>query len=215
MKYLFTFLLLITATFANLKTGDLVFCDFPPPVINPGNGEVIGTLGPMIKTVTGSNYTHCGIIKIEDGITYVIEAIQPVQKITLESWSARVGGNYDSYRFRRFVPRRLIRHMIAEAETHIGEDYDWTWVMGNDAVNCTEIIWEPIFAKTGKQMCPAVAMGSLNVMQPADDYTLALFGLPPNTPYAVVLGILGFSLEQTIVTPGDLANSCWLRKIDS
>lgn len=216
MKYLLTFVLLITAAFAEYtpKTGDLVFCDFPPPVVNPATGEVIGTLGPMIKTVTESGYTHCGVVKIEDGVAYVIEAIQPVQKITFEAWSARVGGEFTPYRFRLFVPRCVIRDMIAQAETHIGEDYDWSWIMGNEAVNCTELIWEPIFAKTGRQMCAPVAMGDLDVMQPGDDYTLALFGLPEGTPYAVVLQILGFSLDQEIITPADLAASCWLRKLD-
>src|SRR5574343_1610526 len=39
-----------------------------------------------VRIATNSKFSHCGIIFIEDGKTYVYEAVQPVKMTLLEDW---------------------------------------------------------------------------------------------------------------------------------
>jgi hypothetical protein len=39
-----------------------------------------------VKIATNSKFSHCGIIFIEKGKTYVYEAVQPVKMTLLEDW---------------------------------------------------------------------------------------------------------------------------------
>ena len=74
----------------------LIFISFNCKEINSKevtfqNGDIIFQTSQSkqceaIKIATNSKFSHCGIIYIENGKTYVYEAVQPVKMTLLEDW---------------------------------------------------------------------------------------------------------------------------------
>lgn len=123
----------------DLRNGDLIFQE-----------SCIGDVGNAIKNVTNSidnyNFTHVGIVWINNKDTLVIEATHPCVKITSikEYLKPRNEGCYPKSVVARLKPKFsfLIPDAIDEALKLVGKKYDYAFILNNDKYYCSELIYE-------------------------------------------------------------------------
>lgn len=139
-----------------LRNGDLIFQE-----ACGGNTE------DAIKSVTSSaedyDFTHVGMVCIQGGEAYVLEATVPCVALTPirdflypetdscppVSVLARLKPEY----------RKLIPEALRLGLGHLGKAYDYAYVLGNDRYYCSELIYQILKdANQGKEVFP------LNVM---------------------------------------------------
>ena len=99
-----------------------------------------------IQRATGSKYSHCGIIYIENGNHYVYEAVQPVKLTQLNKWIAR--GKNKHYVVKRLknadkvLTPSVLHKMKTEGEKFYNKDYDLTFEWSDDKIYCSELVWK-------------------------------------------------------------------------
>lgn len=223
MKHITLILLALLAITAHAqpKHGDLVFGHYPPPIVDPGTGQPIGSFGPMLQTIfqvtypeTGW-YTHCGIVVEESGQLYVLEAEAEVQMQPWEAWEAKVGEVYDTYEFiwSAWCPW-LTDRMIDEMLKYTGSPYDFAWLRDNDLQSCAELINTGFLDLFGFDLVCWERLSDLAIEQPVDAYTVSLFGLPPGMTYAQLLQVLGHDTDKYVLSPPRLASAWCLVQVD-
>lgn len=141
-----------------LQTGDLIFQE-----------SCAGSMGSAIKEVTTSveeyQFTHVGMVYIDENDSiFVIEATQPrVAKTPLHEYLypenekdcppvSVVGRLKPAY-------KHCIPKAIEESFSHVGKEYDNSFILGDDKYYCSELIYEILLkANNGNPIFP------LNVM---------------------------------------------------
>ncbi len=124
-----------------IKNGDLIF------------QTSLSGQSKAIQLATGSKYSHCGIIYIENGQYFVFEAIQPVKTTPLDKWIAR--GENGHYVIKRLenadmvLTAETLEKMKLEGEKFIGKNYDLTFEWSDDKIYCSELIWKIYQRATG------------------------------------------------------------------
>jgi len=117
-----------------IKNGDLIF-----------QTSVSGQ-SKAIQLATGSKYSHCGIIYIENGKYFVFEAVQPVKTTPLDKWIARgENGHYVIKRLKnadKVLTSETLEKMKVEGERFLGKNYDLTFEWSDDKIYCSELIWK-------------------------------------------------------------------------
>lgn len=124
----------------HLKNGDLIFQESCSTNVNDA-----------IKTVTSSadgyNFTHVGIVYIQEADTFVIEAAPPSVSVTpLQNYLypdsekscppvSVVGRLVEKY-------QSLIPYAIREALRLVGKEYDYIFILNNDKYYCSELIYD-------------------------------------------------------------------------
>ena len=116
-----------------LKNGDLIF-------ISNKNGQ-----GKAIQLATKSKLTHIGIIFIENGITYVYHAVEPVSKSTLKKFIKLSEDN--KYLIKRLKNQKLLTDSIVGkmkkfAASKLGKHYDIYFNWNEEELYCSEYIWK-------------------------------------------------------------------------
>jgi hypothetical protein len=121
------------------------------PNYTPQNGDIIfhesySDQSPFIKIATKSKYTHCGIIYVEDGKAYVLEAEGRVISTPLISWELR--GKDHKYIIKRLsnaaqviTPTALVK-MKAVGKSFMGKLYDSKFEWADDKMYCSELVWK-------------------------------------------------------------------------
>ena len=124
-----------------LKNGDLIF------------QTSLSEQSKAIQLATGSEYSHCGIIYIENGHNFVFEAIQPVKTTPLDKWIARgKDGHYVIKRLKnadQVLTTETLQKMKQEGEKFKGKNYDLTFEWSDDKIYCSELIWKIYQRATG------------------------------------------------------------------
>lgn len=223
MKHITTLILLLAGFVATAqpKHGDVVFANYPPPIINPETGQPVGTFGPMLQTIFNATYgpetgwyTHCGIVVEESGQLYVLEAEAKVQMQDWEVWQAKVGGVYDTYEFiwQDWFPV-LTDLMIAKMLKYEGLPYDFAWLKGNKLQSCAELINTGFLDLFGFDLVCWERLSDLAIDQPVDAYTAAVFGLPPWMTYEQLLSALGHDTNKYVLSPPRLAAAWCLVRV--
>lgn len=124
-----------------IKNGDLIF------------QTSLSGQSKAIQLATGSKYSHCGIIYIENGQYFVFEAIQPVKTTPPDKWIAR--GENGHYVIKRLenadmvLTAETLEKMKLEGEKFIGKNYDLTFEWSDDKIYCSELIWKIYQRATG------------------------------------------------------------------
>lgn len=116
-----------------LMDGDIIFQNTKAPY------------GDYIKRTTDSEYTHCGIILTEDGITYVYEAAEPGSKTPLDKWITN--GKDGSFVIKRLkadslITAKKIVKLKKEIEKVIGKEYDYTFEWADNKAYSSEMVWK-------------------------------------------------------------------------
>jgi uncharacterized protein YycO len=132
------------ASKASLRNGDIIF--------HASKSEQ----SKAIQLATGSEYSHCGIVCIEAGKTYVVEAVQPVKRTPFDEFVKRgEGGEYVVKRLRNaeaILTDQVLQQMKSEGQKMIGKNYDSHFNWSDDQIYCSELVWKIYQRATGIEL---------------------------------------------------------------
>ena len=107
----------------------------------------------MIQDVTGSKYSHVGIIYNKDGKTYVMEAVQPVKMTPIDEFISRgVDSKYTVVRYIWGLDKRQKKMMFDYASAQLGKNYDSKFQWSESSMYCSELVFK-IYYNAGIQLC--------------------------------------------------------------
>lgn len=172
----------------------------------PAEGDVIfqglpraTDLVRMIEGVTGSPYSHCGVVVREDGEWAVAESIGTVRKTPLWRWVMRGrGGKFAVYRLKE-PHRKNIPRFVRELEPFMGRPYDFRYRMDDEPLYCSELVYRAYKNATGEELGRLARLGDLN-WKPYEATIRKYEGGPP-------------PLDLLMITPKDLAQAEQLEKV--
>jgi hypothetical protein len=104
-----------------------------------------------IKDVTGSRYSHCGIVVKRDGKLFVAEAIEPVRVVATKSHPLRsieewIGAGVDKHAVLKRVHGGLTPERLQQIEQSMlrfqGKPYDVLFQWSDDKIYCSEFIYD-------------------------------------------------------------------------
>jgi len=122
------------------QEGDVIFQSLP-------HGPVVWA----IEGVTGSPYSHCGIVGRREGAWVVYEAYRGVSATPLASFLMRGrGGGFTVYRLDD-ANRGHIPATLACCETYLGRPYDIRYRLDDEKIYCSELIYKAFRDATGGQ----------------------------------------------------------------
>ncbi len=156
----------------------------------------------MIRDVTGSQLTHCGLVVYRAGQPYVLEAKSPaVSYVPLEDWFGQgQNGYYAHFRPRR-VSRGKIRKVVAEAHKLLGKSYDLQYELSDQKIYCSELVYKGFLRGARLELGVPQKLGELK-WQTHEAFIRLLAGG-------------GLPLERKIVTPAAVARSPNLKLLRS
>ena len=147
-----------------------------------------------IKIGTLSRYSHCGIVVIENGQPYVIEAERGVEKTPMKTWLRR-GKMWHHYRVMRLKDPQPL---ALRYQKLLGIPYDRQFRFNNGKLYCSELVWE-MYKDNGILLCQPNPLG--------DYYFLNIPEVQKHIKNR------GMNLEQEVVPPSDLVQSRHLRTV--
>jgi hypothetical protein len=175
-----------------LQTGDLVF------------HTSRSRLALMIASVTRSPLTHVGVVVVEDGVPWVIEARGKVRKTSLAAFERRgVGRIMHVRRLRQGLDAGQQRRLAAWLRGVRGRPYDIAFRWGSERFYCSELAWWAYRAALGIEL---VAPQRKRDLYRADN--------PLLRRYVARYHRGGLRLDEPIVSPAWLAGSTALIAIE-
>ena len=170
---------------ADWREGDIVF-----------SGSTGGQGGAIIAA-TGSPYTHCGIVFLSDGKPMVLEAVQPVSVVSLETFKSRSKpGTFMARRLKS--PLAPANYQVARtwAAAQIGKNYDARFRWDDATLYCSELVWK-IYQHGGVELCTPRRFRDYHLDDPkVKKLVEERYG-----------SIEKMSLDEKVVAPSDLATS--------
>ena len=109
---------------------------------------------PLIKAVTASRWTHCGIVvRASEGLK-VLEASKTVRLVPVEEFCKRgKGGDYIVC-----LPRKRLSKPISYKK-YLGQSYDLSFKFDNGKMYCSELVWL-IYKEQGIEICSPRSVGT-------------------------------------------------------
>ncbi|WP_021781434.1 YiiX family permuted papain-like enzyme [Myxococcus hansupus] len=136
---------------ARLQTGDIVLHTSRSAQSQP------------IQQATQSPLSHVGIVEVTEQGAWVVEAVQPVQRIRFSKWKARgVKGAILVLRPQALSEAQR-QHAVAAAKAHLGKPYDWRFEWGDDAMYCSELVRKAYAQGAGVEYGKMERLDSLRV----------------------------------------------------
>ena len=133
-------LLLTIALYAqkpfDLKTGDILF------QTNKARTSFVKAIENVTTSLDDLNFSHVGVVLVEDGQVFVLEATQPVVVV------GRLKPKYQ-----KSIPRA-----IEILKSFLGKPYDYVFLPDNDKYYCSEIIYLAFLRPNGKPIFKATPM---------------------------------------------------------
>lgn len=134
-----------------LRTGDLVF------QTSRSRQSV------AIQAATNSPLSHVGLVEVTPAGVFVVEAVQPVQRVPFARWKARgVKGRILVLRPEQLPEKQRVA-AVAEAKRHLGKPYDWRFGWGDEALYCSELARKAYTKAAGVDYGRMERLGSLDV----------------------------------------------------
>lgn len=128
----------------NLRTGDIIF----------QTSRSAQSLA--VQRATGSPYSHCGVIFMQNGKPYVYEAISTVSYTPLARWIARGNGNHFVIKRLKDADRLLTPSALQKfrtvARSFQGRPYDLTFEWSDKRIYCSELVWKLYERSLGLQI---------------------------------------------------------------
>lgn len=143
--------------------------------INFKNGDIIfqtsqSEQSEAIKLATHSKFSHCGILFIEKGRTYVYEAVQPVKMTLLEDWISR--GKEGKYVVKRLksadtiLTKKVLEKMKSYGMTMRNKDYDLYFEWSDTKIYCSELVWKIYKYGAHIELCKTKKLKDFNLKNP-------------------------------------------------
>ena len=172
-------------TGAKLRDADLIF------------QESTSRQSEMVRALTGSRWTHMGVVFIEASGPVVLEAASTVRRTPIEAFVARG-------KQRRYVVKRLrnaearlrpdvVRAMQALGERWLGRPYDLQFRWEDDSLYCSEL---------AHKLFERAAQVSVGRVQRARDMNLDDERVQRALHKRFAPG--GFDPDESVVTPGSM-----------
>jgi uncharacterized protein YycO len=172
---------------AGLKDGDILFQDFPSPQ------------SAAVKLATQSQYSHCGIVFIEDGRPMVWEAVQPVCITPLDEWVRRdTTGHFVVKRLKgadKLFNPAIVETMQTYGRDHMGKDYDIYFAWSDEEFYCSELVWKMYESALGIEIAALRTLGDYDLSHPIVQAKM-------RERWGDV-----FPTDEPVVAPSDLFNS--------
>ncbi|MFH1497229.1 MAG: YiiX/YebB-like N1pC/P60 family cysteine hydrolase [Verrucomicrobiota bacterium] len=171
------------------RAGDIVFQSLPR-----------GPLVDAIEGITGSPYSHCGVVmRNAEGRWVVHEAIGTVRETPLHLWIVRGrGARLDVWRWKD-IGRHDIPALDAALRRYSGRPYDFRYAPGDDKIYCSELAFKAYRDAYGVELGIWERLGDLH-WQPFEAFIREMEGGPP-------------PLDRPMVTPVGMTRSPLLEKI--
>jgi hypothetical protein len=164
-----------------LETGDIIVID------------VGGELAEVVRAMTHSTYSHCGIVKVTDDGPMVIEGVDPARIIPFDEYMGQANGGYYVQLRVNDVPPERMEAVIAEAESFVGKPYDYQFEWDDAKIYCSELIYKAYQRGAGIMVGSRHKIGDLD-WKPYEEYIRKQAGgeLP---------------LDRSLITPAELVRS--------
>lgn len=183
------------ASEVKIKAGDIIF------------QELAGGQNLAVRLVTGSRYTHCGIIMESQGELAVYEAIGPVDWKPVDKWIERgVDGHYVVMRLKDdsvLTVDTLAAMMQSGAELK-GRPYDLWFQWSDDNIYCSELVWKMYARGAGINLAGLHKFSDYDNVRHPEVQRLADQRYPGVVPW-----------DEEAVAPSDLMGSSLLYIVDS
>jgi hypothetical protein len=176
------------ALFAAVHEGDIIF------------HTARSAQSHAIQQLTGSRYTHLGLILFRDAKPYVLEASAEVKYTPLAEWIARgAGGRYVIKRLEtadQTLTPQALQQLRQTAETFLGTPYDLTFEWSDNRIYASELVWKTYHRALG------INIGEL---QKASEFNHA----PEAVRQKIIerYGSKGWSPEETVISPNAIFHS--------
>ncbi|MFN0050938.1 MAG: YiiX/YebB-like N1pC/P60 family cysteine hydrolase [Planctomycetales bacterium] len=165
----------------DFRDGDIVFQHLP------------SKLGSMIREVTDSPYSHCGMIAHRHSKPYVLEAIGPVRYLPLREWLKQGDRSQFAQMRLKEVTDEQIAAAIRAAEKFLGRPYDIQYELDDEKIYCSELVYKGYLRGAGLEVGKQETLGELK-WEPHEAFIRAITGGP-------------LPLQRVMVTPAAVANS--------
>lgn len=172
-----------------------------PTVTEVQAGDIIfqvssSSQAPAVALASNSPITHVGIIAVEGDRVTVIEAVEPVREIPIESFIDH--GNLWGVRRLKDQPKNAnwSKKVIRAARAMKGKHYDGLFQWGDDRIYCSELVWKAYSRGAGIDLVEPQRIGDLNL-------SIA----PVQSLIKRRMGGKKLNLNEKIVTPGALHES--------
>ena len=123
-----------------------------------------------VKIATNSKFSHCGIIYIENGKTYIYEAVQPVKMTLFEDWISH--GKDSKYVVQRLknadkiLTKEAIDKMKTYGKTFNNKDYDVYFEWSDEKMYCSELVWKIYKNGANIELCNTKKLKDFNLDSP-------------------------------------------------
>jgi|SRR5574343_108948 len=158
-----------------------------------------------VRIATNSKFSHCGIIFIEDGKTYVYEAVQPVKMTLLEDWISQ--GKDSKYVVQRLknaneiLTTEVLNKMRTYGNTMNNKNYDIYFEWSDEKIYCSELVWKIYKNGANIELCKTKKLKDFNLKNPlVQNIMKERYG--NNIPY-----------DEAVVAPSQLYESSMVEKI--
>jgi uncharacterized protein YycO len=192
MKQLAFFILLIIAgcsvkNHSKFQNGDIIF------------HTSTSRQSEAIQIATNSEYSHMGIVYLEDEKYYVFEAVQPVKVTPLDEWINR--GKNHKYVVKRLknaqqiLTKEALQKMKNEGEKFNNRNYDLYFEWSDENIYCSELVWKIYKRALNIELGKLKTLSSFNLEHPAVQQKL-------KERYGNKL-----PMDELVISPKDIFNS--------
>jgi hypothetical protein len=159
-----------------------------------------------VKMATHSDVSHCGILFQEEDKWFVLEAVEPVQIISLVEFIKRgTGQHYTIKRLKQ--PAQLssdeIANMLKQGRNWVGKHYDIYFNWSGAELYCSELVWKLYHDQANIDLCK---------LRPLRDYDLKnnLVGVMMKERYGDKV-----PYDELMVAPSDIFGSEMLEVVET
>jgi|GEM_PF-2251968 len=160
------------------REGDIIFQSLP-------HGELVDA----IEGVTQSEWSHCGVIMLEDGAWVVYEALGEVIYTPLAAWIKRGRGEkYVLYRLKPDIDLD-VKKLRQALQSFLGKVYDYYYEPDDSAIYCSELVYKTYDRSEGIQLGVWETLGSLN-WEPFEEFNRTSgMNMPLDNPMITPVGL--------------------------
>jgi hypothetical protein len=166
----------------------------PRAAVELRSGDVVlqasqSSRSELIRKASGSKYSHVGVVEVAKDGVFVVEAVQPVSRTPLETWRKRGVGQWVTVLRAKDLDAAAARRVVAEAKKELGKPYDARYRWDDERIYCSELVVKA-FARGADRTVGRQEQVKTLKLTPAELKLAAKLGVSP---------------EQSLVTPGSLA----------
>lgn len=123
-----------------------------------------------VRIATNSKFSHCGIIFIEKGKTYVYEAVQPVKITPFENWITHGrDSKYVVKRLKKSEPKLTdiqLSAMKKYGSNMLNKNYDIYFEWSDSDIYCSELVWKIYKNGANIELCNTKELKDFNLNNP-------------------------------------------------